>query len=287
MPHLFKIHGYIPDLPDVRDYSPQHPTIAPLLAKLNIPQDDALLPAAVDLRPGFPPCFDQLQLGSCTSNAEAGKMVYMEQKAYGTRINPSRLFLYKVARELQGFTGDQGSTIRGMTGAAVLFGAPPETFMPYTDGPGWDNEPTPFQYALAANWKDLKYYRLDTDTGTGAQALTNLKKQLAAGIPASFGFTVYSSIGLAGTTGDIPFPTSRDTVDGGHAVVACGYDNNYQVAGAPTKGAIWLRNSWGKWGPFNGYLRMPFDYFLQGLACDIWATISQGYVDCGQFGFTV
>ena len=55
-------YGWVPDIPDVRDYM----YAAPLV---NV----AALPANVDLRPGCPKeVYDQGQLGSCTANAIAG-----------------------------------------------------------------------------------------------------------------------------------------------------------------------------------------------------------------------
>ncbi|MBM3818343.1 MAG: hypothetical protein FJW14_04875 [Acidimicrobiia bacterium] len=68
-----------------------------------------------------------------------------------------------------------------------------------------------------------------------------------------FGFTVYSSINQAATTGAIPFPTSGESIVGGHAVVAAGFDDNKVIrnanAAAPTRGALLVRNSWGTgWG---------------------------------------
>ena len=61
--------GWLRDLPDIRDYSPEHEKIKPMLKKLNVLAPKATLPAKVDLRAWCAPIEDQGQLGSCTANA--------------------------------------------------------------------------------------------------------------------------------------------------------------------------------------------------------------------------
>ncbi len=43
------------------------------------------------------------------------------------------------------------------------------------------------------------------------------------------GFTVYSSIAQAYTTGKIPYPCEGEKIEGGHAIVAVGYDNKMKI----------------------------------------------------------
>jgi len=78
-----------------------------------------------------------------------------------------------------------------------------------------------------------------------------VKTYLAAGHPAMFGFTVYSSIEQASGLGSIPFPSLRDRIEGGHAVVAVGYDDRMKIknrfGGEEPTGALLVRNSWGTW----------------------------------------
>jgi len=57
-PHKF---GWIPDLPDARDYTKDTPKVKEMLLKQKIP---ASLPAFVDLRAFCPPIFDQGQPNS-------------------------------------------------------------------------------------------------------------------------------------------------------------------------------------------------------------------------------
>ena len=80
--------------------------------------------------------------------------------------------------------------------------------------------------------------------------LDRIKTNLVASLPSMFGFTVYSSISQAGDTGEIPYPTRGERVEGGHAVVAVGYDDNKKIknrnrSAEETTGAFLIRNSWG------------------------------------------
>ena len=70
-----------------------------------------------------------------------------------------------------------------------------------------------------------------------------------------FGFTVFSSYTQAANNpGAIPYPVKGDRRVGGHAIVACGYDDAKVITNSahgadPTKGALLIRNSWGTtWG---------------------------------------
>jgi len=288
--------GWIPDYPDFRDYTEDTAEVKEILKPSGLPHPTAgkksrkwpSLPAAVDLREWCPPIEDQGQIGSCTAQAGVGVIEYYERKAFGRHIDASRLFLYKVTRNLMKMKGDTGAYLRSTIGAMVLFGVPPEEYWPYTgDDKGFDNEPPAFCYSFAQNYKTITYYRHDPPSATPEAIINKVKTYLAAGHPAMFGFTVYSSVEQASDTGKIPFPSRRDKIEGGHAVVTVGYDDKIEIknrySDEETVGALLVRNSWGKdWGE-NGYGWLPYEYIKKGLAEDFWSVLKKEWIDTGEF----
>ena len=305
-----KVHGmgWIRDLPDARDYSPFHPEVRPLMEQMGLlkPGDSAAdirylqtgaapdhlsalpYPAVMDLAPGCSPIEDQDGLGSCATFATIGLVEYMEKIAFGNYLNASHLFQYWNARKLIGVTGDGGSTMSSNMAALVLFGVPPEVHWPYYV-PNFNVQPDAFLYAYASDFKGVKYLRIDKP-GTGpGDILPWVKAFLYAKIPLMFGWTVYSEIDQAATTGKVPFPDLKTSkIRGGHGVDCVGCDDNMVIkntaTGKVTTGAIKFRNSWGpKWGQ-AGYGFLPYDYLNAGLTADWWVLQGQAYVDTGQFG---
>jgi len=281
--------GWLPDHPDFRDYNLQHNEVKSVFKGTRFATGTLpMIPASVDLRAWCSPIENQGALGSCTANAGVGLIEYFERRAFGNHIDASRLFLYKATRNFMQMVGDTGAYLRNTMGAMVLFGVPPERYWPYNII-GFDIEPPAFCYSFADNYKAVKYYRLDPIGTTRAQLLNNIKNNLAAAFPSMFGFSVYNSFYQAQATGKIPFPAaSGDPWKGGHAVVAVGYDDSMQIQnsipGSPvTTGALLIRNSWGNWGPMGGYLWMPYDFILKGLADDFWTLVSATYVASGNF----
>jgi C1A family cysteine protease len=285
--------GWLADHPDMRDHTvdtdsapagKQH-SVAALLKEVATP---ATPPKSVDLRADFSPVEDQGHLGSCTANAGAGMIEYFQRRAYGKYVDLSRLFLYKTTRDLLGVHGDTGAYLRSTMQALATFGAPPEVYWPY-DTTKFDVEPSAFLYTFGQDYKAEIYYRLDPPGTTGNALVDAIKQQLARQLPAMFGFTVYSSYQQSLTNGgEFPYPAQGEARVGGHAIVACGYDDAKKVTntsngGGSTKGAFLIRNSWGStWGE-TGYGWLPYKYVTSGLAVDWWSLISADWIDTGAF----
>ncbi|MCY7274891.1 MAG: peptidoglycan-binding protein, partial [Phormidesmis sp. CAN_BIN44] len=242
------------------------------------------LPEAVDLSFWCSPIEDQGSLNACTAHAGVALVEYFQRRSHKQYINASRRFLYKAARKLMQRGGDSGASPRETMKAMVLFGIPPEEYCPY-DEADFDAEPSAFCYAYAQNYQAIRYFRLDDSPLKPDELLAQIKLALVAGFPCMFGFTVYDSIyHPSNLRGHIPYPTQEDKREGGHSVVAVGYDDYKQVKDAPLPGAILIRNSWGTgWGD-RGYGWLPYDYVLKGLARDWWSLIKAEWVETGSFG---
>lgn len=289
--------GWLPDYPDFRDrtaankgtVAPDQPDVPTLLATLNVAEPADALPAAVDLSADFSPIENQGPIGSCTANAGVALLEYFERVASGRSIDASRLFLYKATRNLMGQTGDTGAFLRMTMQAMVLFGIPPEEYWPYVPA-AFDVEPTAFCYAFGQNYKAIQYYRLDPTGISRDDLLLAIKTNLHGKLPSMFGITVFASYEQAKLHGGaFPVPLDTERRVGGHAIVACGYDDSKEIlndgAGAvPTVGALRIRNSWGEtWGE-AGYGWLPYDYVRKGIAQDWWSVIKSDWVDTGRFG---
>jgi C1A family cysteine protease len=277
--------GWVPEYPDIRDYGPEQAGVRTLLertgarATVRGKRKKAASPKSADLREWCSPVEDQGNIGSCTANAAVGLVEYYQKRAYGNYVDASRLFVYKVTRDLLHLTGDSGAFLRTAMKTLVVFGAPPEEYWPYKEA-DFDREPTAFCYSFAASYRAIQYYRHDNPSQTTVQMLASIKDYLASGHPSMFGFTVYNSIWDA-EDGMIPYPSSSDRVAGGHAVVVVGYDDSVKIGSK--KGALLIRNSWGKdWGD-KGYGYLPYAYVEDGLADDFWSVISADWVDTGKF----
>ena len=286
--------GWLPPLPDLRDYTGAEPQIAEMGKKLGLAKSEKKLkapPATIDLRSWCSPIENQKGLGSCTAHAAVGVVEYFQRRAFGKHIEGSRLFVYKATRNLMQVTGDTGAWLRNTMGALVLCGVPDEKYCPYTDAtPDFDKEPTSFVYAVADNYEAVQYFchdPLGVDV-SGNTALTNVKDYLAAGIPSMFGFWGFPSFSSCDLKGGIPYPCPGEQAEWGHAIVAVGYDDGKKIKNTKcnktTTGALLIRNSWGTtWGD-QGYGWLPYDYVVNKLALDFWSLLSMEWVDTKQFG---
>src|SRR5262245_63463613 len=99
---LKKGYGWVPDLPDHRDWA--------FAAVRKLP---AKLPKKVDLRRMCSAVEDQGNLGSCTGNSLAGAVEFLERKDKGSAKDVSRLFIYYNERVIEhSVAEDAGAMIR-------------------------------------------------------------------------------------------------------------------------------------------------------------------------------
>jgi C1A family cysteine protease len=240
--------GWVPDLPDARDFMYSAPEA--VLTKL---------PTKADLRSKMPKIYDQGELGSCTANAIGAAFEFEQIKEGQTDFTPSRLFIYYNERAMEGtIDTDSGAMIRDGIKSVAKVGVCTETTWPY-DIPKFTEKPPKTAYTEAKKHQALIYRRV----------LGNLHQMqgcLASGLPFVFGFSVYESFMSpeVAKTGEVPLPPRGEQLIGGHAVLAVGYDDKIQ--------RFIVRNSWGTGWGMKGYYTMPYGYLTDpGLARDFWA----------------
>jgi len=239
-------YGWVPDLPDQRDQ---------LYAAIAAPPKK--LPSAVDLRPGCSSVEDQGQLGSCTANALAGGLEFLEKKAGKPATDLSRLFIYYNERGIEGNVAqDSGAQLRDGIKTLAKQGVCAEKAWPYVISK-FAVKPPASCYREGLKHEITSYHRIVT--------LLDMRKCLAEGYPFVFGFTVYESFEspAVAKTGVLNLPAPKEKSLGGHAVLAVGYND-------ATKRFL-IRNSWGAdWG-LQGYFTMPYDYLdNRNLSDDFW-----------------
>ncbi len=238
--------GWKRDLPDYRD----------IAYRVTMPVE---LPELIDLRPMCPPIYDQGDLGSCTANALGAAYQFEEMKLGKENFVPSRLFIYYNERVQEGTVNqDSGAMIRTGIKTMTADGVCPESMWEYIPKK-FRTKPTDECFIKAGDNQILEYLRITPHT------VYEVKHCLADGFPVAFGFMVYDSFMSpeVARTGIAPIPNPRENANGGHAVLAVGYDDS--------KKCFIVRNSWGtKWG-MDGYFYMPYWYIeTLNVAADFW-----------------
>lgn len=240
--------GWIPDVPDQRDFYFKAPSPAkPLPPKKSL---------------SFDFVYDQGELGSCTAQSVATVYRFTEDEQDGSAPTPSRLALYYWTRKDQGTLGyDSGASIRGAMKAAAKYGMCRERLWPYSP------ERFKTKPSLTACGEAATNRMVSTAYGRVTHSRYGLKLSLYSGNPVVFGFSVYDSFmsDEVAKSGFVPMPGLGERVQGGHAVVLIGYDD--------TKEAFLVKNSWGKrWGE-KGNCWMPYAFVCDRDYCDDFWTI--------------
>jgi C1A family cysteine protease len=267
--------GWLRDLPDPRDHCPNHPSVHAAFRELK--NGHGVRPKKMDWAVYFSPVEDQQGVNISSSCACVALAAYFQRRSTGRATCGSRLFLFQNARKLSGGVGNCGADLRTTLKALARFGLPPERYGP-SDPSRIEDEPEPFLYAFGRDYQSLVYIRLDPIGAAGAHVLQSVKAYLAAGFPSVFGFPAFDSLTREA---DVPFPTRFDSVLGGSAAVAVGYDDARRIRS--TKGALRVHMSWGEdWGE-SGYGWLPYAYVEQGLAVDFWTLLRPDWLASGEF----
>jgi len=143
--------GWLPDLPDHRDVL--YGTVRRIPKKL---------PKRVDWRPICSPVEDQGNIGSCTGNALAGAVEFLERKDKVSFVDLSRLFIYYNERAMEHtVSSDSGAMIRDGIKTLAKQGVCPETEWPYIES-RFKTKPSAACYKDALNHQITSYQRILT-----------------------------------------------------------------------------------------------------------------------------
>jgi hypothetical protein len=246
--------GYIPDEPDVRDFS---------VSSLTLPE----APAAADLRHHVVEILNQGPLPSCVGQA-LPQAIRMVQKREEPAVEPpltSRFWTWYYARLQHGDHEHRtGTSIRAAVKALNRLGRPPESAWPQVlsdlqdERPKYTRRPPPNVSMEAYDHRAIKYNRVYE---TGEARCREVKGCIAIGKPVVFGTDVGESfIHREGPTRNVPPPLS-EPIAGGHAMVIAAYDAE----------GCWVVNSWGSGWRAGGLVHLSWDYILWGRTRDLWA----------------
>lgn len=240
---LQRTYGWVPDVPDQRDYL--YSAIRPVVR----------LPRKMDLRENCSEVEDQGDLGSCTAQALAGNLEFLDKKIDLNYTDVSRLFIYYNERLIEDTVDyDSGASLRDGIKTLKAYGVCWEANWPYLLKK-FTHKPPSKCYAEAKKHCIESYHRITR--------MPEMLTCLAEGYPFVFGFTVYESFETqrVAKRGVVNMPRKKERAIGGHAVMAVGFDQGAK--------RFLVRNSWGaKWGR-GGYFTMPYEY-LETLADDFW-----------------
>ena len=246
--------GYLPDLPDSRDYS------AKSLALGEAPESfDARERVAEILRQGT--------LGSCVSQGVCGAVRARQWYEDGGSPPPlvSRFFVWWHARNQHGAAQlNSGTYIRFAIKVLNSLGRPPEHLWPHLLGdisshrPTYTKKPNPQVLTYAQDTRVAEYHRVDE---LDADRVERIKQLTAARRFVVFGTDVATSfVPPSGPSYNI-HPPLRESIAGGHAMYIVAYD---------AKGA-WVVNSWGKNWRDGGMIHLSWEYLAWSKTRDLWA----------------
>lgn len=205
---------------------------------------------------------NQGQLGSCVGFAVTAlkewqeKVEHEAELAAGKRgkskaYDLSESWLYWNCKKIDAWPGEEGTSIRYAMQVLQKIGVPTEKAWPYDD----INIGDPKRWAtLVARWNTIEsYWRVNN--------LNELKVALNTA-PVPIGVACFLEIFYTGRDGVVDYPAYPETMYGGHAILAVGYDDTTQ--------RIKFKNSWGEsWGE-NGYGYLPYSY-IDDFMWDAWA----------------
>jgi len=223
------------------------------------------LPTYVDHSPNLSPIKDQGYLGSCVGFAVTALKEWQEQKEHKEEVKAgkydhrkdkkyydlSEQWLYYKCKEIDPWPGVDGTSIRYAMKVLKNSGIPVEEGWAYNDlTPG-----KPKEWAKwVAKWNTIESYHR-------VISLNDLKTSLVTS-PIPIGVGIFQEFQYVSRSGIIQYPRTTSKSLGGHAILACGFDDRRQL--------IKFKNSWTtNWGQ-HGYGYLTYSY-INNFMWDAWA----------------
>jgi len=212
------------------------------------------LPRKVDYTRNMTPVRDQKEEGTCVGFAVAvGMKEYQEFLDYKKVVELSPRFIYSESKKIDGMPGIEGTTVRASMRALKKMGVCQERLWPYS--PHQKDKAKVGVKANAKKFSIVAYARILN--------LAELRLSLAGKGPVVLGIEVFNGI-MQSRSGVVPLPKKNETSLGGHAVAACGYDDEKRL--------IKFKNSWSnQWGD-KGYGYLPYPY-IERYMMDAWSSV--------------
>ena len=212
------------------------------------------LPKKIDYTRKMSPIRDQGDEGACVGFAVAsGMKEYQEALDYEKLIELSPRFVYSEAKKIDGVPKAEGTTIRASMRVLKKTGVCQEKFWPYS--PHQKDKPKVGAKANAKKFRIITYARILN--------LNELRLRLAGKGPIVLGVEVFKGM-IKPKMGIVPMPKKNETSLGGHAITACGYDDEKKL--------VKFKNSWSeKWGR-RGFGYLPYGY-IERYMIDAWSSV--------------
>jgi len=236
---------------------------------------DIATPNPIDLRPQFPPIYDQKNLGACQSFA-AGSI---KESNDDCKYKYSELFLYYNARDDK--SQDTGTSLRQVLDSGRKYGMCEDKYWKYIVGNFSLRPPTEaYDDGLLHTFKT--YYR--------AVSIDEIIQAMAMGYKVMIGIEIYESFQSKQcmSTGIVPYP--KGELLGGHALdivyseraltatkKVCFFKRfmNKLKGVQPSKGFFLIRNSWNESNGLpesRGHYKISFEVFNE-LLMDAWIVV--------------
>ena len=260
MSEIFNVNGYVSSL--MRDDDDERDMLMAAIPNQEILESQ--MPSLIDYESEMSPIKDQGYLGSCVGFAVTALKEWQEQKEHLKEVEAgkhdhrkyydlSEQWLYYKCKEIDPWRNSEGTSIRYAMKVLKNAGVPVEEGWSYNDlEPG-----KPEEWAKwVAKWNTIaSYYRVN--------GLNELKSALTKS-PIPIGVGIFQEFQYVSTSGIVQYPRATSKSLGGHAILACGFDDKREL--------IKFKNSWStKWGQ-HGYGYLTYSY-INNFMWDAWMAI--------------